>query len=102
MIVGGRVLVKNRDRVDTLERQQDFGPLALRRNRPLRPFVGTHRSIRIQTDDQRVAKLPRILQIPNVAWMKQIEDPVGEDDFAAPRVNGQGNARRFVDRICGV
>jgi len=89
----GRVVVKNRDGVNTLERQQDLGAFGLGRNWALRSFVGADRSIRVEADDQRVAKRPRIPQISHMAGMQEIEYAVGEDDGSSSRLNLLSEAR---------
>jgi len=64
-----------------------------------RPFVRADRAIGIDRHDQRVAKGARLLQVPNVAWMHEIEDAVGKDDDPATATHVFRKDRRLVP--CG-
>ncbi len=92
-----RVLVEYDDAVHACERGQDLGALGLRRNRPIRALDGAHRPIGVDSDEQRVAKSPRLLEVAKMPHVKQIEHAVGEDDGLA------GGARRSsnqCDPLC--
>ena len=52
-------------------------------NWPVGAFVGANRSVRIDTDDERVAFLARGGEIPDVSRVEQIEDAIRENDNGA-------------------
>lgn len=78
--LGGSVLVEDDDRVDAVERRKHFCSFMLWRNWTARSFVTSHRRIGIQSDDEHVAEMSRVLQVADVAGMEKIEDAVGKDN----------------------
>jgi hypothetical protein len=66
--------------VDAAEGFEDFGALRLCRDRTLRSFDLTDRSVGVQADEQRASKVTRVLEIAQVANVQEIEDAVGEND----------------------
>jgi hypothetical protein len=80
---GRRVLVKNDDGVDAFERSDDLCPLGLWCNRTVGALVSFDGDVGIQADDQQVAETARVLQVANVARMKEIEHAVGKHNPAS-------------------
>ena len=73
-----RVLVEDDDGVDAVERRENLGALALGSDRPAAAFDRPNGAIGIQPDNERVAQGAGLPQIPDVAGMQEIEDPVRE------------------------
>ena len=82
-----RVLVEHGDSINAAQRRDEFGTLAFRRNRASPSFVGPHRPIGVDPDDQRVTERTCIAQISNMTRMKQIEHTVGKHDTATVRAD---------------
>src|SRR4029453_19366423 len=78
-----RVFVEEHDGVHTLESREDLGPLFLRRHRPLLTFVSSDGTVGVEPDDEGISQRARRLEVPEVAWVKQIENAVGEYHHAA-------------------
>ena len=74
------VFVEDDHVIDALQRRQHFGPVRLRVDGPPVSLVTADRRIRIQTNDQSVALLPRELEIGHVAGVKDVERAVREND----------------------
>lgn len=94
----GVVLVEYDDPVDAPKGSQDLRAFLLWCNWPRRAFDGSNRSIRIQTDHQRVAFTPRLLEIPDMTWMQEIEHAVGEDNRQAATPQSPHELDCFVAR----
>src|SRR5215469_14104452 len=75
----GRWLGKYGDVVDVGERGQDFGSFFLRDERSARAFQNTRASVIIETEDQKIAERPRLLEVAHVAKVEQVETAVGKD-----------------------
>ena len=80
---GGRLFIKNDDRVHARECVKDFGPFGFWGEWPSGTFDHAHRSIRVDRDKQGIALGPRGLEISHVAGMEQVEDAIGDNDFLA-------------------
>ena len=74
-----RILVKQGDRIDGLQRQGDFDALILVQQRPERPLHAPHAGIRVQGEDQNVAHGAAPFEQPDMARVKQVVAAVGED-----------------------
>ena len=70
------VLVKDDDGIDAVERRENLGALALGSHRPAAAFDRTNGAIGIQPDNEHLTQGAGLPQIPEVAGMKEIEDPV--------------------------
>ena len=79
------LFVEKHRRIDARKRGEHFGAFPLWSDRPIRAFVGPRGSIGVDADDQRVAKLPRVLQVAKMAGMQQIEHAVREHHSLARR-----------------
>jgi hypothetical protein len=75
-----RVLRKDYDKVDSLERGEDIGPLGLTSDRASRPLQAPHRSVAVDPDDERIRRRPRGNQEVDVSGVEQVENSVGESD----------------------
>ena len=82
-----RVLVEHDDRVPALEGQEDFGALVLGLERTSGFFDGAHRPIGVDADDEQSSQPSRVLEIPDVAGMEEVEHTVGEYDTSALRLH---------------
>src|SRR3954471_12881420 len=77
----GRVFIEDHDAVDARKRAEELDAFVLWRDRPACALVHPNRTGRAPPHDQRIAELPCLLQVSDVAGMKQIEHAVGEDDL---------------------
>ena len=77
------VLVEDDDPINARERLEHLGPLGLAGDRTIGSLVLTDGSVGVHTNQQRIAKLTRVLQIAQVTDVQQVEDAVGEDDLPA-------------------
>lgn len=75
------VFVKHDNHIDACESGDHLGPFVFRVNRAGRSFDSAHRSVGVNTNDERVPLAPRILQVTDVTWMQEIKHTVGEHDF---------------------
>ena len=76
-------LGKNRHRIDHAPSGEQFRPVGLRHERPVRPFKLAHRGIAVQPDPEKIAKSARLGQVAQMADMQQVEAAVGGHDDAA-------------------
>src|SRR5688572_1604833 len=77
------ILAEHRDGVDTRERRDELGTLALRGYWSAFSLVAADGFVGVHADDQRVAERPRLLQVADVPGMDQVENAVGKDDLPA-------------------
>ena len=76
-------LVEDCYKVDGLESGNDLGSLTLIHNRPSLAFQDSDLLIRIDTDHQKVAQRPRILEISDMTDVQDIKTTIGKyDPFA--------------------
>ena len=93
-----RLFVEHDDHVDRLQRREDLGALRFGVDRTSLALVEPHRPIRIDAHDQRVAERLRLLEVPDVAGVQQIEDAVREDDPVSCPAERLGHAADLVSR----
>src|SRR5437588_621856 len=74
-----RWLGKYCDVVDAGERGQDFGSFGLWDEWSARAFQSARAGVIIETEDQKIAERPRLLEVAHVAQVEQVETAVGED-----------------------
>jgi hypothetical protein len=55
-----RVLIEDHDSIDAGETEEDFGALPLRIDRSVRSLDNAHGPVRVDGDDERVAKCARV------------------------------------------
>jgi len=79
----GDVLAEDDDRVDALERAEQFRALAFRCDRALGPLVAANRIVGIESDYQNVSKRARSLEVSDVPRMENVEHAIREDDPSA-------------------
>lgn len=92
----GRALaLEDHDKIDATQSSEHFGAIILSVQRTPLAFEFAHRSVAIQTDDERVAERAGLLQISHVAGMEQIETAVGENETLAGSVHGIPDRRHF-------
>src|SRR4249920_717416 len=82
-----RVLVEDDAGINDGESSDELGALGLGCHRPVGSLVRANRSIRIDTDNERVAFLPGGAEIAHVSWVQQVEDTVREDDDGSVGTN---------------
>src|SRR4051812_48395256 len=75
-----RVLFKDDDKIDRLQRRQHFGPRALVLHRTILTLEPLHRSVAVEADDQPIAGAARRGQNLDVTGMQDVETAVGEAD----------------------
>ena len=76
---GGR-FIKNRDIIHTPEAGEDFCPLFLREDWPVRAFQTSNRTVTVHSDDQYISERFGFLQIADMADMEKVKTAVGKDD----------------------
>lgn len=74
-------LIEDGNVVDALQAQQDFGTVLGTVNGTIGSFEPAHRSITIDTNKEKVSKLPRLFQNSHMTYMENIETTVGGNDF---------------------
>jgi hypothetical protein len=79
----GSRLVKDENRVDTLEAGKNFGALLLRNDGTAGPLEGANAGVAVDADDEEIAEGAGRFEAANVAGMQKIEAAIGEDEFAA-------------------
>ena len=89
------LFVEDHDGIDCRQRQQHFCPLVFRHDRPAVALVRPDRTIGVDGNHQRVAERARILQIPHVPGMNEIEYPVREHHDTTARLD-LGRERRSL------
>lgn len=77
-----RILREGNDEVDTLECREDISALGFRSDWTRRPFQAANRRVGVHADHEGIAGSARRCQQVDVAWMKKIEDTIGEDNPA--------------------
>jgi hypothetical protein len=82
----GGVLVEHDNRIHALERQEDFGALAFGIERTSGFFDGPYRPIGVDADDKQSSEPSRVLEIPDMAGMEEVEHAVGEYDTTTFRL----------------
>lgn len=84
-----RVLLENCDRVNTLEGRNDVSALAFGSDRSLRPFQPANRRVAVDAHHEHVTVAARADEHIDVPRVKEVEDPISEDDapslFPPPR-----------------
>jgi hypothetical protein len=75
-----RGIIENDDAVYAGEPLEDFRTLRLGGNRSAGPLDLPNRAVGVEADDQRVPEPSRVLEIAQVADVKEVENTVGEDD----------------------
>lgn len=70
-------LIEDGDVVDTPKAQQDLGTVLGTVNGTIGSFEPAHRSITIDTNQEKVSKLPRLFQNSHMTDMENIETTVG-------------------------
>src|SRR3954471_8082580 len=96
-----RVFIEDHDAVDARKRAEELDALVLWRDRPDWALVHPNRKVRVHRYDQRIAELPCLLQVSDVAGMKQIEHAVGEHDLLATGLKCRYQGRRLAARHRG-
>lgn len=82
------VLRKYHDRIDTLERGEDFSAFVFGRERPFGALVAPDRIVRVQPDNEHIAEGARVLEIADMARMEKVEHTIREDDTASGGARG--------------
>ena len=91
-----RQIIENDDPVHTLQRGKKLGAFLLWQNGASRAFQLVHAGIAIQADDERIAKVTRLLEATNMARMQYVEAAVGEHNAASVAFLAAKPQNRFI------
>ena len=89
-------LRKKDDIVYTLERRDDFGPVAFAVQGPAFSFQRTNRIIAVNRDDKRVAERARGLEIANVPGVQQVKAAIRQNKLAVLLTKRVGDGRETI------
>src|SRR5690606_11972533 len=78
------VLLEDGHRIHAAERRDQQSPVLGGHERPARALEPAYRIVGVDSDDERVAQGPRLVQVLDVAAVQQVEATVGEHQPARP------------------
>src|SRR5512145_1146411 len=83
--------------VYAIQRRKNLGALGLRLQRPALSFQCSHTGVGIDAENQHISKPFGILQVPDVAYMKEIKTAVGKNNFPPGSAQLCNDAFEFIE-----